>query len=148
MASNEFVLSKLRATAPPFIQEPTTAYQAVKRFPGDNCGRIVSEFSAVVPGSPESNVPPFRMVSRSWGRLRPIKMENGQIGSVMEERLLTNVTLLKPTTPVEKKTKHCEIDILVRLLVSIYKEKQALMRQVIENKLIDAVIAARSGQAS
>lgn len=143
MASNEFVLNKLCSTAPPIVPEPTIAYQAVKRFPGNKCEYIISEFMATVSGSPLAKSPPFQMLSRSWGRLSPHALDDGHPASMMEEHITSVITLLKPENESEVNAEHYEIDILVRLLASIHKEKRAAIGQVIENRLVDAALSTR-----
>lgn len=143
MASPEFVLSKLCAISPPVVVETSSAYHALKRFPGDQCECLMSEFSAMVPGSSVVKSPAFQLSSRSWGRLIPSKLQSSTVACVMEEFILTNVTFSNSADAADQQTDHCEIDILTRLLVTGYMEKRAAIGQVIENRLVDAAIAAR-----
>lgn len=146
--SPDVVLTKVVVQEPPMIMKPATIYQALKRFPGVNCTYVLWEFTALTEGVMGVGNPPFQITVRGWGRLQPAKLGDGTAGALFHEASTTTLTILDPrSSPMTTETSeepgaHREIGILTRLFASLYQQKQASMRQVIENLVLDATLAA------
>lgn len=136
------MLTKLVDHATSTIASPTVLYQAVKRFPGKDCVFIVWEISALLSGNSGTWPTNAGIISRGWGRLRPLWLRNGSVGSVREEYSLSSLTALNPSE--QGIIDHHKLSLLIEMIMTIGKEKRAKVNQLMENLLVDATVAAKS----
>lgn len=149
--SPDVILSKVTVQEPPMMTKPTTIYQAMRRRSGPDCCYVEWEFTALTVGGMGVGYPPFQLTIRGRGRLLPATLCCGSVGSVFHEVSTTTLTVVN-SPRAEAVTEagspspnvHREIAILTRVFESLYQQKHASMRQVIENLLLDATLTARA----